>query len=227
MQFLKKVTGSPLGVLLAALLLLTSQVSLAQGNSGESHGKGKNRNVGVGNASDGIQARVVTSKRIYYTGDPLEISVQFVRGADLLSGGEVDASVVIFSPASGTPSETDSTEETGAADSNALTEAIVMPLTVTADSDTLNLFTLESVDISSLPAGTYQLGLVLTRPDGDLLNINDWYRGLLGLVNIVGLTITDTPVDFDDDGDGMVDNDSDGDGFSDDDSGSTTTTTTE
>lgn len=102
-----------------------------------------------------------------------------------------------------------------------------MPLTVTADSDTLNLFTLESVDISSLPAGTYQLGLVLTRPDGDPLNINDWYRGLLGLVNIVGLTITDTPVDFDDDGDGMVDNDSDGDGFSDDDSGSTTTTTTE
>ncbi|MCP5357114.1 MAG: hypothetical protein H7A06_03110 [Pseudomonadales bacterium] len=216
MRLLKRISQSTVSILLTAFLLVVAQGALAQGNSGHAHGK--NKNIGVGNASDGIKASIVTSKRIYYTGDPLQISVHFARGAELLSGGDVAASVVIFSPVTESSESAETDDSGAAADTNALMEALVVPLTVDTSTDTLSLFTLEEVDIGTLPAGTYQLGLVLTKPEGDPLNINDWYRGLLGLVNVVGLTITDSPVDFDDDGDGMVDNDSDGDGFSDDNS---------
>lgn len=225
-------------VLATVFLLVSSPLAFAEGNGhGNGNGHGKNKNVGVGNASDGIKASVVTNKRIFYTGDPLSISVRFARGAELISSGEVEASVVIFSPisavteepASGdTPESTDTSTDSSV---GALTEAIVLPLSVDSSTDTYKLFELDTVDIGSLPAGTYQLGLILTSPGGDPLVINDWYRGLLGLVDIVGLTITDKLVDFDQDGDGQVDDDADGDGFSDEteeetEEDSSTTTTT-
>lgn len=94
---------------------------------------------------------------------------------------------------------------------------IVLPVSDMANEENARLFELEAVDISTLPAGTYHLGLVLTEPGGDPLNMNSWYRGLLGLESVVGLTITDEAVDFDENGDGEVDDDVDGDGFSDDD----------
>lgn len=224
MEAFNRKLGKFYTVLFAVFLLVTSQIAFAQGNSngqGNGNGHGKNKNVGVGNASDGIKASVITNKRIFYTGDPLLISVHFARGAELISSGEVDASVVIFSPVSAesevpTSGEvSESTEPDTTSSVAALTDAIVLPLSVDLNADTFKLFELEAVDVSTLPAGTYQLGLVLTRPDGDPLIINDWYRGLLGLVDIVGLTITDKAVDFDQDGDGLVDDDSDGDGFSD------------
>lgn len=209
-------------VLAAVILLVSTQLVFAEGNgNGNGNGHGKNKNVGVGNASDGIKANVVTNKRVFYTGDPLSISVRFARGAELISSGEVEASVVIFSPISAvseeaidgdTPESTDTSTDPSV---GALTEAIVLPLSVDSSADTYKLFELDNVDIGSLPAGTYQLGLILTTPGGDPLVINDWYRGLLGLVDIVGLTVTDKAVDFDQDGDGQVDDDADGDGFSD------------
>ena len=72
--------------------------------------------------------------------------------------------------------------------------------------------------MAALPAGTYQLGLILTNPGGDPLVINDWFKGLLGLIDIVGLTVSDEALPFDEDMDGQVDDDTDEDGFSDDDS---------
>ncbi len=93
----------------------------------------------------------------------------------------------------------------------------MLPVSSDASAQTRQLFAIGAVDLSVLPAGTYQLGLILTNPGGDPLNINDWYAGLLGLIDIVGLTVTDEAVPFDTDGDGEVDDDSDGDGFSDDD----------
>lgn len=174
-------------------LLGGAQFALAQGNA-----NGTGNNLGNGNASDGIKGMIVTEKRIYYTGDPLEISLRFPRGSDLVTSGEVDASVIIFTPG----------EEA---------EAIVLPVSGEASPSVRKLFELEAVDISALPAGQYQLGLVLTQPDGDPLVVSDWHNGLLGLIDIVGIRITDEAQEDDDDGDGMVDDDDDGDGFSDDD----------
>ena len=104
----------------------------------------------------------------------------------------------------------------------------MLPVSNLASADSHKLFAVDAVDVGSLPAGTYQIGLILTNPGGDPLVINDWYRGLLGLVNVVGLTITDEAAEFDTDGDGEVDDDADSDGFSDDsdnntDTGSTST----
>tara|TARA_R110002167_G_scaffold47967_3_gene141820 strand:- start:1352 stop:1999 length:648 start_codon:yes stop_codon:yes gene_type:complete len=214
--------------MIASTLLLTSALVVAQGNSnnnGNANSHGKNKNVGVGNASDGIMGSVITDKRIYYSGDALDIYLRFARGSELILGGSVDAYVVIFSPAENGNNEVDS-----ALNNDPLTDAIVLPVSADASSENHKLFAMDTVNVESLPAGTYQLGLILTNPDGDPLNINDWHNGLLGLINIVGLTITDEAVDFDQDGDGQVDDDDDGDGFSDsddsDESASDTTGTT-
>ncbi|MDD9891045.1 MAG: hypothetical protein OXU66_03760 [Gammaproteobacteria bacterium] len=225
-----KQTQRILGIGAAILLLVMSKAALAQGNS-QAKGNGKNKNVGVGNASDGISARIITDRGIFYTGDPLSISLRFNRGAELVSGGEVDAYLVIFSPVldeSGddgdSNSDSDIVEETDsiAADTeaavNALSDAVVLPVSDQASSDEQKLFEVEAVDVAALPAGTYQLGLILTNPGGDPLVINDWFKGLLGLIDIVGLTVSDEALPFDEDMDGQVDDDTDEDGFSDDDS---------
>lgn len=212
---INKSLSSSASLLLTVIVLIFSQSALAAASGkGNDNGKGHNINLGVGNASDGIAGSVKTNKHVYYTGDSLEISLRFSRGSELIADGSADAYVVIFSPTAGStePSETDAETTPGMAD------AIVLPVSNVASADSHKLFELEAVDVGSLPAGTYQLGLILTNPGGDPLVINDWYRGLLGLVNIVGLTITDEAVDFDGDGDGEVDDDADGDGLSDDDS---------
>lgn len=200
--------------ILVLVLLAGSSLAFAS-NEGHSHAFGRNKNIGVGNASDGVKARVMTQKRIFYSGDPLAISVRFFRGAELVSTGQVDASIVIFSPIVPTNEEADPAEEGTVV--GGLSNAIVVPIAVDTSADTYKLFEISEVDISTLPAGTYQLGLILTKPEGDPLLLDDWYRGLLGLVDVVGLTIADQAMDFDDDGDGQVDDDTDGDGFSDDD----------
>lgn len=226
-QSFSKLMGLALGI----SLLLLSQIAVAQGNSqgngnGNGNGYGKNNNIGVGNASDGISASIVTAKDIFYTGDPLAISLRFNRGADLVNGGDVDAYLVIFAPSNGEAetdpdTDTDSTDTTAVdteAALGALTDAVVLPVSDQASEDEQKLFELEAVDIAALPAGTYQLGLILTNPGGDPLVINDWFKGLLGLIDIVGLTVSDEALPFDEDMDGEVDDDADGDGFSDDDS---------
>ena len=215
-----------LTVLLSLVVLIMSQAALAQGNS-SGKGNGKNKNVGVGNASDGISASIVTDKDIFYTGDPLSISIRFNRGAELVSGGEVDAYLIVFAPSVDDSTAEDSedidteTDDSTAVDTeaslDALSDAIILPVSDQASSDEQKLFELEAVDVSTLPAGTYQLGLILTNPGGDPLVINDWFKGLLGLIDIVGLTVSDEALSFDEDGDGQVDDDDDDDGFSDDD----------
>lgn len=215
--------GKYVSILLSLTILTISQAS-AQGNS-DDKGHGKNKNVGVGNASDGISAKIVTAKDIFYTGDPLAINLKFNRGAALVTSGEVDAYVVIFAPVaddgsvSPDPAVDDSTDSTVTDTQSALGalgDAVVLPVSSQASSDEQQLFAIQAVDVSALPPGTYQLGLILTNPGGDPLLINDWFKGLLGLINIVGLTISDEALSFDVDGDGEVDDDADGDGFSDD-----------
>lgn len=224
---------SVIAVMLGLVLVVGSQVGAAQGNSqgkgnGKAKGFGQSKNIGVGNASDGIMGRILTDHAIFYTGDPLAIRVVFPRGAELITSGDADAYVVVFAP---TPQATDdsgddssddgsddTTNDSSAGTTEVLTDAIVLPVSSDASADETVLFSIDAVDVSALPAGTYQLGLILTNPGGDPLAINDWYGGLLGLEHVRGLTVAAEAVDFDADGDGEVDDDSDGDGFSDDDS---------
>lgn len=182
--------------IMAASMALAPDV-MAQGNSDSA--PGKNRNIGFGNASDGVKAIIHTNRDVLYTGegdaDQLEVDVRFPRGADLLENGEVDAYLMVFGPE---------------ADFEAL------PLSSEVSTGSRNLFALDSDELSALPEGSYQLGVVLTVPEGDPADLNDWFNGLLGLVSVQGLTISSEPTDIDEDGDGIVDADDDGDGIPDD-----------
>ena len=68
----------------------------------------------------------------------------------------------------------------------------------------------------TLPAGQYQLGLVVTVPNGDPTNLQDWYGGFRGLLDMEGVYISAELLPEDADGDGECDFDADGDGFCDD-----------
>lgn len=186
---------------LTGWLAVTASVvmlSAATFAAADDKGRGNGKNAGAGNASDGIQGRIVTEKHVIYTGDPLNISLRFARGAQLVTSGEVDASIIIFTP-------------------EQAAEPIVVPVSSEASATARKLFQIEAVDVSALPAGQYQIGLVLTVPDGDPLQLSDWHNGLLGMIDVVGIRISDKAIDDDLNGDGKLDDDADDDGFSDDD----------
>lgn len=188
-------------VVLAFFTLTLSAGVLAQGNSQNAPGNsgmapGQNKNLGHANASNGVMARIQANRHIFYQGDPLEISVRFPRGAELITSGEVDAYLVIFEPD---------------------TFMSAISLNEMAGPGNRRVFEADSVDVEEIPEGVYQMGVVLTVPDGNPFNLEEWYNGLLGLLTVQGLTVSATPLDIDQDGDGFVDGDESGNGFVDED----------
>lgn len=197
-RFLKSPCTTFAAVFFMSLMALSPEMASAQGNSGNTPGAaapGKNKNLGHNNASDGVMAIIQANRHIFYSGDPLEIGVRFPRGADLVTSGEVDAHLLIFKPDA---------------------ETTVLPISDEASENQRNLFEIGAVDVETLPEGVYQLGVVITVPDGDPLNMDDWFNGLLGLLTVQGLTVSEDSLEVDMDGDGFVDDDADGDGFEDD-----------
>jgi hypothetical protein len=182
----------PLVVLATVTLAATAY---GQGNSGDKgmnsapHGNGKNL---VQNGTTAIKGNLRTSQHIYYVGDELEISLQFARGHDLLADGEADAHVVIYS-----------------------FDGSVTATPVPADigPSSRKFFSIPNVSISTLPEGQYQLGLIVTVPDGDPTLLEDWYGGFRALLDTEAVYISTKPLDTDDDGDGEHDDDEDGDGI--------------
>ncbi|MDT8399819.1 MAG: hypothetical protein RQ899_14520 [Pseudomonadales bacterium] len=178
----------------AVVLLAGAGLTLADEDSG--NGRGRNKNLGHHNASDGVMGLITANRQIFYSGDPLDIGIRFPRGAQLIANGDVDAYLLIFRPN---------------------TDITVLPVSAEASPNRRNLFRISAVNPETLPEGVYQLGVVLTVPDGDPLNVADWYNGLLGMVSLKGLTVSAEALDIDADGDGDVDDDLDDDGFVDDD----------
>lgn len=176
-----------------ALTLVLAPDVLAQGNS--ENAPGKNKNLGHGNASNGVKAIIHANRHVLYAGDDsLEMDIRFPRGAELLVDGEVDAHLVVFGPEAAwdiLPLDDEAADAEGGG----------------------NLFQLAENEIEALPAGVYQLGVVLTVPGGDPFVLEDWYNGMLGLVAVKGLTVADGPIEEDADEDGFIDEDSDDDGL--------------
>lgn len=183
---------------LSLLLALPSAQLLAQSDRGQGYGQLGDliRELVSREVFESVKGRILTRRIVHYTGDPLEISLVFYRGADLVQDGDMDAYILIFTPGA---------EE----------ESVVVPVSQDASVRRNRLFRIDAVDLSTLPAGWYQLGLVLTEPGGDPRDVDDWHNGLRGLLHVVGIVVTDEAVSYDQDGDGMVDDDIDGDGFSD------------
>lgn len=196
---MKRMMKHTMTICAVALALVLAPDALSQGRSESA--PGKNRNLGHGNASNGVMAIIHANRHVLYAGDDaLELSVRFPRGADLLKEGEggeeseVDAHLVFFGP-----------------------DAIWGDLPLdneAADADgSGNLFQLAENEIEALTPGVYQLGVVLTVPGGSPYILEDWYNGMLGLVAVKGLTVAEGPIEEDADGDGFVDADSDADGL--------------
>ena len=219
---------------------------IVRSNSGNGNAFGKSKNVGQGNASNGLKARIVTNQDIVYTGQSLEIGFHFPRGSELITEGLADAFLVIFSPPAGDdgePSEpiilplnpeieemddggvaTAGDSSTTGEESTAIENEVETEEEpeVEEEAGSRKLFNVPMVDDQVIPAGTYQLGLILTVPGGNPLMISDWHNGLLGLVHTRGLTISAEALPADVDGDGMMDCDPELDGLTCEDDSTTT-----
>lgn len=193
------------------MLILVPQVSTAVETS-NSKAMSLLNNIGNGNASNGIKGRIMTNRDIIYTGEALEIGLHFPRGVELIRNGDVDAWVVIFTPGT-VPAEPQEGEEGEEVVEETANDPVVLPVSELADTRFKQLFAVSEVDTPTIPAGTYQIGLILTMPGGDPLVLNDWHNGLLGLIHVVGLTISDEAVASDADGDGEMDCDEDVEGL--------------
>jgi hypothetical protein len=181
-------------ILMAVAGMATS--ALAADNGGQGNNASTNGDLlgghAVQNGKSAIKGNIWTRHHIYYVGDELEVRVQFARGHDLLEAGDADAHVVVFA-------------------SDGSTFDVPVPADVGAESR--KFFSIESVDLDSLAEGQYQLGLVLTVPDGDPTLLEDWYGGFRALLDSEAIYIAAEPVDDDEDGDGELDDDEDGDGL--------------
>jgi hypothetical protein len=185
-------------ILMAAAAVTGS--ALADNNGrGNDNGKG-NANANseapgklVRNGPTAIKGNIWTRRHVYYVGDELDIRVQFPRGDELLESGDVDAHVVVFA-ATGSVSDVPVPSDVGA--------------------EPRKFFRVESVNTQTLPEGQYQVGLVVTVPDGDATVLEDWYGGFRGLLDSEAIYIAKERVDGDSNGDGEMDDDEDGDGIS-------------
>jgi hypothetical protein len=162
------------------------------GKSNADNGKSNANKSRVQNGKGTIMGNLETRQHVYYVGDSLDIQVQFARGADLLAKGEADAHIVIFS-ADGT--------------------VFSVPVPADVGTSSRKFFPVKSIDIATLPAGQYQLALVLTTPKGDPKLVNNWYSGFRALLDSEAIYISDTSVSGDANKDGEWDDDADGDGI--------------
>jgi len=134
----------------------------------------------------------IRTKHIYYVGETFSVFIKFSRGFDILAEELADAHVIVVTPN---------------------TDAYSFPVDSSIGPQDRKFFSLDIENAETLPLGQYQLGLIVTIPGGDPLNIKDWYNGFRGLLDMEGIYISDKPVTEDSDADGELDADTDADGF--------------
>ena len=170
------------------------------GNSANAPGQAKKLSKG----SSDVKGNLKVSQHIYYQGDTIEVSIKFSRGWELLADGTIDAYVAVITPEA---------------------EFLSFPVDPNIGPSDRKFFNIElpKEDTETLPVGQYQLALILTIPDGDAdgdpANLEDWYNGFRGLMDMEGLLISAQPLAEDANMDGEFDSDTDGNGFSNEESG--------
>ena len=130
-----------------------------------------------------------TNQQVYYSGNRLEIDIDFPLGLQPLLENLAQLQLVVHS-----------------SPGNVVSAYPVQP----------NQRFLEGViDTAVLPPGVYQLSLVLVQPNGNAANLNDWFGGYGALLSATRVKISENAdVDSEDiDGDGFVEGDGDGDGY--------------
>lgn len=134
----------------------------------------------------------IRTKHIYYVGDTITVFLKFSRGIDILADELANAHIMVVSPN---------------------TDVYSFPVDNNIGPNDRKFFSIDIENAETLPLGQYQLGVVVTIPGGDPLNIKDWYNGFRGLLDTEGIFISDKPLPEDSDADGELDADTDADGF--------------
>ena len=137
---------------------------------------------------------IVPNKYVYYKGDTMELALSLPYFLTDFIADQTQTYLLIAPP------EGDMIEE---------------PVFVDAGKTWYNLHEIKELDTSQYALGDYQLGLVLTKPSGNPVNVNDWYQGFNGLISTTRLKILPEyqPESEDSDNDGIIDGDLDKDGF--------------
>lgn len=146
----------------------------------------------VQNGLTPIKGNLWTLQHVYYSGDLLDIRIEFPRGAELLAARQAEAHIVIF------------TREGAVFDKRVPAAVGSTPRIV---------WQIPRLDIDELPEGQYQLGLVVTKPGGDARVLQDWYGGFRAVLDSEAIYVAATPIASDADLDGEQDDDRDGDGI--------------
>lgn len=144
-----------------------------------------NKVLGKPGAREGL---IKTNKQIYYAGDSISIQIKLPSSLKPFLEETAQLQLLLYIP-------------TGA----------VVASPVIADGK----FFEGTIDTTALPAGVYQLGLVLVKPNGDATKIADWYGGFGALLSSTRLKISEkTSSDAEDsNSDGLVEGDTNGDGY--------------
>ncbi len=144
-----------------------------------------NRLLGKPGARDGL---IKTNKQIYYAGDSISIQIKLPSSLKVFLEETAQLQLLLYIP-------------TG--------DVVASP--VIADGK----FFEGTIDTTALPAGVYQLGLVLVKPNGDATKVADWYGGFGALLSSTRLKISEkTSSDTEDtNSDGLVEGDTNGDGY--------------
>lgn len=151
---------------------------------------------------------VQSNKNVFYVGDKITLKVVIPKSLKDVWDGKATANIVITMPG-----------DLG------IVKPIALPTPASAQAtsgDTpVQLVDLSASDAATLPAGDYQMALIITKVDGDPLKISDWYGGFKGLLGVKRLKIsaaTTTGDTEDPNKTGQVTGDADGDGYPDTDS---------
>jgi hypothetical protein len=143
---------------------------------------------------------VQTGKTIHYPGDAFSLRAVIPKSLKDVWDGKAVVNIVITMPGGGAisvpvPAKDPSTE------GDKVREIVPLPAEV----------------MKTLPAGDYQMAMVVTKIGGDPLNVGDWYGGFKGMLGVkrVKVAATTTPDAEDPNKTGEVTGDTDSDGYPD------------
>ena len=146
-------------VALTAIALCLPTAAIAKKGSDSQRGKALGKQV---------KAIIKADKRFYNEGDSVNVSVKFSRGSELLANEIVDAYIVVLAPDSA-------------------------PQVFRVDPDIgpkeRRFVGFEFIAGQEFPAGKYQLGIILTVPGGNPMDLGDWYNGFRGAKSVASFTV--------------------------------------
>ncbi len=144
--------------------------------------------LGKPNAREGL---IVTNQHIYYTGNPIHIDIDLPASLPPFFAGKAQLQLLLYA-------------QTGDAANSSVSAFPVVPN---------GEFFSGTVDTAALLPGVYQLGLVLVKPNGNAVNVGDWFGGYGAMLSSTRLKISAGADSEDIDGDGFVEGDANEDGY--------------